>query len=295
MPDPIKPATTKPASADSLDPPPPLHERIRNPAFRHAVALMDAGDAEALRPYLRALPDLARERIALDGPPYFRNPTLLAFIAENPIRCGTLPPNIVEIAEVLLHAGAAKDQEALSEVLALIASGRVARECSVQLPLIDLLCRHEADPDAAMLPALVHAEFEAAHALIRNGAAVDIVVAAALGQANDVPIMLTAASSEERRQALALAAQFGHTRIVALLLDAGEDPGGWNPEGTHAHSTPLHQAALAGHMEVVTLLVERGARLDRKDTLWQGTPEDWARHAGKTKIANYLRTQREHG
>jgi ankyrin repeat protein len=51
------------------------------------------------------------------------------------------------------------------------------------------------------------------------------------------------------------------------LLDAGEDPNRYNPEGTHAHSTPLHQAALAGHKAVVQLLIERGARLDIQDTV----------------------------
>jgi uncharacterized protein (TIGR02246 family) len=50
--------------------------------------------------------------------------------------------------------------------------------------------------------------------------------------------------------------------IVRLLLDAGEDPNRYNPDGLHSHSTPLHQAALAGHDAVVRLLVERGARLD---------------------------------
>ena len=44
-----------------------------------------------------------------------------------------------------------------------------------------------------------------------------------------------------------------------MLLNAGEDPSRYNPVGCHAHSTPLHQAALAGHIGVVRLLVQRGA------------------------------------
>jgi hypothetical protein len=29
-----------------------------------------------------------------------------------------------------------------------------------------------------------------------------------------------------------------------------------------------------------------------KDLLWQATPADWARHAGKAEIEGYLRAQR---
>ena len=77
--------------------------------------------------------------------------------------------------------------------------------------------------------------------------------------------------------------------MVRLLLDAGEDPDRYNPEGHHAHSTPLHQAVWAGHLEVVRLLVARGARLDVKDTIYGGTPLQWAVHGGRTAIADYLR------
>jgi hypothetical protein len=57
------------------------------------------------------------------------------------------------------------------------------------------------------------------------------------------------------------------------------------------HSTPLHQAVAGGHGETVRLLVERGARLDAKDTLWQGTPAGWAKHEGRTDIEEYLRAR----
>jgi ankyrin repeat protein len=54
---------------------------------------------------------------------------------------------------------------------------------------------------------------------------------------------------------------------------------------------PLHQAALAGHLEVVRLLVARGARTNVRDTLHQGTPLDWARHAGQEEVATFLMSQ----
>jgi ankyrin repeat protein len=76
-----------------------------------------------------------------------------------------------------------------------------------------------------------------------------------------------------------------------MLLDAGEDPGRFNPPGCHSHSTPLHQAALAGHFDIVRLLVERGARRDLKDTVHQGTPADWAEYGGHTAIRDYLAEQ----
>jgi peptide-methionine (S)-S-oxide reductase len=48
---------------------------------------------------------------------------------------------------------------------------------------------------------------------------------------------------------------------------------------------------VAGHDLVVRLLVERGARLDIKDTIYNGTPLDWAVYAGRTDLAEYLRAQ----
>src|SRR5712671_6327594 len=92
-----------------------------------------------------------------------------------------------------------------------------------------------------------------------------------------------------RHFALAWAAQYGHADVVRLLLDAGEDPSRYNPDGHHSHSTPLHQAVWSGHSEVVRLLVERGARLDVRDTVYQGTPLGWAIHGGRTALAEYLR------
>ena len=101
--------------------------------------------------------------------------------------------------------------------------------------------------------------------------------------------LLPGAGREDRHLALALASQLGHVEIVRLLLDAGEDPNRYNPDGNHSHSTPLHQAVIAGHDAVVRLLVERGAKLDIKDTIYQATALGWAIYGGKSEIEKYLR------
>jgi hypothetical protein len=275
----------KPTLSDQLHL--PHHERIEDAAFHRAVELLDAGDAAGLRAHLNQHPNLVHQRVTFEGGNYFRNPTLLEFVAENPVRHGTLPDNIGEVAKIILDAGV--DPSALNETLMLVSTGSVPRECGRQLPLIDLLCDHGADPDSALHATLLHGELEAANALIGRGARIDLPVAAGLGRLGDARRLLPGANRADRHLALALAAQFGHVEIVRLLLDAGEDPNRYNPVGGHSHSTPLHQAAAAGHAELVQLLVERGARLDLKDVLWRATPADWARHEGRTEIEAYLR------
>jgi hypothetical protein len=282
----LKRRVEKPTVADRLDL--PHHERIENLAFRHAVDLLDQGDVVNLRIHLNTYPHLVREHVAFEGGNYFRHPTLLEFVAENPVRRGTLPDNIVEVAKVILEAGAKEDQSTLNDALGLVSTGCVPRECRVHLPLIDLLCAYGAEPTSAALGALAYQEREAVDALLRNGARLDLVLAAGLGRIEDVQRFLPASTDEERHRALALASQHGHAEIVRLLLNAGCDPNCYNPVGFHAHSTPLHQAAAWGHGEVVRLLVEYGAQPEMKDTLWQGTPASWARHEGHKTIEEYL-------
>ncbi len=283
----LKRRIEQPTLADQLNL--PHHERIENPAFRQAVDLLDRGDVVNLRAHLNKHPHLVRERVTFEGGNYFCNPTLLEFVAENPVRRGTLPGNIVEVAKVILEAGAKEDQSAVNDALGLVSTGCVPRECRVHLPLIDLLCAYGAEPTSAALAALAHWELEAVDALLRNGARIDLVLAAGLGRVEDFQRFLPTSTSEERQRALALASQHGHADIVRLLLDGGCDPNRYNPVGFHAQSTPLHQAAAGGHDEVVRLLVEHGARPDMKDTTpGQGTPASWARHEGHKAIEEYL-------
>jgi hypothetical protein len=120
----------KPTLSDRLDL--PHQQRIENATFRRAVELLDAGDVAGLRAHLNQHPNLVRQHVVFEGGNYFRNPTLLEFVAENPVRHGTLPANIVGVTKVILDAG--PSQSTQNETLMLASTGSVPRECHVQLP-----------------------------------------------------------------------------------------------------------------------------------------------------------------
>jgi len=44
-------------------------------------------------------------------------------------------------------------------------------------------------------------------------------------------------------------------------------------------------------VDVVRAFVERGARLDIRDTIYQGTPLGWAVHGKRDEVAAYLRSR----
>ncbi len=264
----------------------PLHERIADVEFREAVSRIDQGDVEGLLRLIEAHPRLKTARVSFEGGNYFREPTLMEFAMGNPIRLERLPANLIEVVRALLEAGAEGNDGALS----LVASGRQAREQGLQTAMIELLVSRGANPGGAVGPALAHGEFEAADALIRLGAPLTFEAAAALERIEEARRQLAGANPEERHRALAMAAGFGHAAIVKMLLESGEDPNRFNPAGYHSHSTPLHQAALNGHLEVVEALLEHRAKPDSKDVLWQGTPLDWAEYGGQAEVAAILRS-----
>ena len=275
--------------------------------FESAADAVITGDLATLGNLLRRNPDLVRARstrITHFDPPAHRA-TLLHYVAANGVEGHRqkTPKNAVEIATALLKAGAEVDALAhmyggeYTTMSMLVSSGHPA-QAGVQVALIETLLDFGASIEgrgstkwrSPLLTALIFGFRDAAEALARRGARVDNLPAAAgLGRLADAVHLLKASGPEDRHRAFALAAQLGHVEIVRLLLDAGEDPNRYNPDGYHSHSTPLHQAVIAGHEAVVRLLVERGARLDIKDTIYQSAPLGWAVYAGQTEIEKYLR------
>ncbi len=277
--------------------------------FESAVEAVINGDAATLESLVFANHELIRmrsTRITHYDPPA-HHATLLHYVAANGVESSRqkTPKNAVEIANILLRAGAEVD--ALAEMygghyttMSMLVSSSHPAEAGVQVALVEKLLdfgaavegRGSPEWRSPLMTALAFGYLGAAEALVRRGAAVgDIAAAAGLGRLKQVRELLQTAEPKLRHKALALAAQHGHVDVVRLLLDAGEDPSRYNPEGNHAHSTPLHQAVLAGHEAVVRLLVERGARLDIKDKIYEGTPLGWAQYGRQIKIEQYLRAR----
>jgi ankyrin repeat protein len=234
--------------------------------FAEAVAAIDNGDLGGLRALLAAHPELVSARLENGRDDYFARPYLLWFVAENPIRHGTLPANIVEITKALLDAGA----EGRDYALGLVVSGRVPREAGVQLDLIDALVDAGADPNC-LDSALAHRENAAAERLLERGARLTLVAAACLGR----PFDATAATPEQRQVAFAGAALHGQADALSELIAAGVEVNAFNPEGYHSHSTALHSAVDSGSADAVEVLLAAGADRTIKDTLFHGTPDDW--------------------
>ena len=277
--------------------------------FESAVEAVIDGDVSALSSSLRAHPELVRERstrVTPFDPPRHRA-TLLHYLAANGVEehRQRTPPNAVAVATMLLGEGA--DPDALAEMygsrcttLSMLVSSTPPSQAGLQIPLVETLVAFGASIEplgsgswtSPLLTALVFGFRQCAEALVRLGARVDTLAAAAgLGMVDEVGRRLPAASSDDRHRALALAAQLGETEIVRRLLDAGEDPNRYNPPAAHAHATPLHQAVAGGRDGVVRLLVDRGARLDVKDRIYQSTPLGWAVYCNQPAIADYLRAR----
>ena len=158
------------------------------------------------------------------------------------------------------------------------------------------LLEHGADPNATSLydgkPVATHArrrgDAEAVALLERHGARVEtlaghdaFVAAARAGRREEASAMLAADPSlREDPEPLLQAASAGDLETISLLLDLGLDP---NREGQHGHRA-LHNAS--SDRACAERLLEGGA--DPRLRVFGGTPSGWARHAGNADMAGFL-------
>jgi ankyrin repeat protein len=231
--------------------------------------------------------------------------TLLHYVAANGVEGERqrTPANALEVAKTLLDAGAEVDAvadmyDAEATTMDMLVSSEHPAKAGLQSDLAELLLDYGSDINrrakfgqTPVVIALAFGYLDTAEVLARRGASLSFEALAGLGRTDELRKALPASDAASRQAALALAAMHDQIAVVQLLLDAGEDPSRYNPEGYHCHSTPLHQAVAADHLDVVKLLVDRGARLDLRDRIYDGTPLDWAIYLKKEAIAGHLRSR----
>lgn len=260
--------------------------------FRDAVSAIDRGDVAKLELLITANPALVCDRLAspgawlrdtvgdaLDG--FFKQPYLLWFVAEDPVRNGTLPANIAAVASAIIDAagrnGASTLQEQLDYALKLVSWSWIARQSGVQIELIDVLVNAGADTNGNPDNALVNGNVEAAEHLVERGATLTLGAALCLGLWEYANRLAIAASAQEKQFAFVLSALNGRPEALRRMLRFGVELNAPSAN-LFSHGTPLHHAASSGSLESVEVLVESGADLIAKDSTWDGTPLGWAEH-----------------
>lgn len=254
---------------------------IKDPIFREAVEMIDAGNIAKLQSLLADYPQLIYTRLDSPTEGYFKQPYLIWFVADNPIRNKKLPVNIVDITRLLIETANKETlddyQHYIDYTLGLVSTGSVPRDCGVQIELIDLLIDAGASPGGGV-GALAHGNIDAARHLIERGGELNLATAVGLDMIDDVHRLLKDAPSTEKEIALMMAAFYGKVDMLRLLIANGVDVNVYlSPSsGFHHHASALHQAVYSTSLEAVKILVEEGANLEAKDLAYGGTPLGWA-------------------
>lgn len=261
---------------------PKFAKHIDEPAsdFERAVDAIVDGDVAALKRLLKKNPRLVRQRSSRE-----HRATLLHYVSANGVENyrQKTPKEIVEIAKVLLDAGAEVDAPADiygggATPLGLAATSVHPEVAGVQEGLMQMLLdRGAAIGDRrAVVSCLENGRGKAAEFLAAHGAELDFEGAAGVGRLDIVRRLLPSATEKQLKDAFAWACQFGRTDVVEFLLSHGVDI---NARLRHNGQTGLHWAAYGGHPDVVKLLLAHGARVDIKDQTYDGTSLDWALYA----------------
>ena len=274
-----------------------FRESLRDPQspvaqFEAAVDAVVAGDAVTLDRLLRQNPDLIRARSARK-----HRSTLLHYVGANGFEGyrQRTPKNAVQIARILLDAGA--DIDAVADMyrgtttLGLVATSVYPVQAGVQAALIDLLVDRGASLDRAVAPTytdgrvvnacLANGRGEGAELVAARGASLDLEGAAGVGRLdvvktffNDDGTLKSGATPYQMKSGFKWACAYGRLDVVRFLLERGIDV-----TERHRGETSLHVAAFGGHVETVSLLIQRGAPVGAEDETWAATPLGWAVYA----------------
>jgi ankyrin repeat protein len=166
---------------------------------------------------------------------------------------------------------------------------------SNNLELTKLLLEHRPTQESldAALKSAANGNVPVAQLLMKHGAKADVYTACTLGLKERVaelikeqPGLINGVQFDyPRLRPLEIAAGAGHVEVVELLLDRGaeiQNKGQWSP---------LEFAATEGHARVVKLLLDRGADVDLRDSMGS-TPLHAAAGAGHLAVVKLLLEQR---
>ena len=270
--------------------------------FQEAVLAIDAGDEERLKQLLDNHPELATARLDAPGEwltsaigdaikTFFKDPYLLWFVSEDAVRNGKLPKNIASIAAIIIQkaksGNASNLQEQLDYALRLVAWSVVARKCGVQIGLLDVLIDAGARINGVSADSLVNGNFDAANHLIERGGKWTLPVALCLENWEEADQLAVNATADQKQFSFVLAALNGKAAAAERAIKYGADI---NKPSNHlySHGTPLHHAVWSGSLATVKVLIDSGANVKARDTLWDGTPLDWVVYGNRKEIAEYL-------
>lgn len=278
-----------------------IREGISHPLMAQAVDHIDNGDVQALKNLLEKSPELVRIRVEGDGyeKGYFKNPTLLNFVAYNPWNMDKwktsgfeVPDNIIEVTQVLLDAGADPNAVCGEEpqnqwtTLGLVTSGSPLVKASKNIEMLECLIKGGTDPNSGVAGAVSYAQWEMLDALIKHGAEKTPEVLAAVGTPEELKKSLKGVEHEMLHKALYVAVTKGKIENVKVLLAEEIEVNSFLPY--HSHGTALHHAALYNQLEILLLLVDHGGDVQIKDTAWDADVISWAGHNGHSGIVDHF-------
>jgi len=265
-------------------------------AFEAAVEAIVVGDVAKLKKLLRAHPDLVHVRSMRE-----HRSTLLHYVSANGVEDfrQKTPKNIVQIAKLLLKAGANVNAESEaygghSNTLGLTATSYHPQAAGVQLELLDVLIDAGSKIDvpgggSCVNGCLRNGRGKAATYLASRGAELDLEGAIGAGRVDVVQSFFNSdgtlkppATEQQLRDGFAWACEYGHIEVIKFLLATDSRANAaLNQEG---RETGLHWAAHEGRAEIVRLLLHHGAPVNVRDKRHNGMPLHWALHAWGTTV-----------
>ena len=248
--------------------------------FEAAADAIANGDAARLKKLLRDNPALVRERSTRE-----HGATLLHYVSANGVENyrQTTPKNIVEIAKILLDAGAEIEATCFvyggdCTTLGLTATSVHPENTGVMNDLLALLLDRGAQLDrhnsagndqGIVFACLANGRLGSARFLAEHGAPLDFVSAAALDRIERVREKFNpdgsrkpGVSQKSIQEAFRYAAGYGANKVVEFLLERGVDLAEHSGDG----QTATHYACIFGRLDTLKFLLKHNPPLEAKNT-----------------------------